>query len=116
MRYPYPCSRCGVCCLAVTCEVGQTYFGIEAGTLCPGLSFEGDFHVDPVTLEAVENPGRLAGCMLAKIFGPEILGLGMGCCIKARAIKNGVTYDVAALPPAFKLLLAKQYREARCSP
>lgn len=114
--YPNPCCRCGFCCLSETCPAGQDAFGVGKHDPCPALSFEGDFHVDPVTLAAVENPGpHLAVCALA-VHAPNpewaafFIGVGQGCCIKARAIAKGVTYDFAMLPPHVKRALARGAR------
>jgi len=82
MKFEHPCSRCGFCCLMETCPIGQQVYGVAKHAQCPGLSFTGD----------------TAACALAGVLVP----IGDGCCIKARAIRNGVTYDFAALSPEVK--------------
>ena len=39
-----------------------------------------------------------------------VLGLGADCCIKARALAKGVTYDFAILPPHIKRAVAHAMR------
>ena len=84
-QYPYPCCRCGFCCLAQTCLMGQAVYGVGQHDPCPGLSFQGD----------------LATCELA-LKEPQAIGVGAGCCIKARAIKGEKAYNFASLPPVLK--------------
>ena len=79
MNFPNECCRCGFCCLAETCPIGQTVYKIDQTMPCPGLSFD--------------SQGK-ATCELA-IRG--LVPVGDGCCIKARAFKDGVQYDFASL-------------------
>jgi hypothetical protein len=80
MNFPYACSRCGCCCLASVCVVGQRVYGLfEKEVRCPGLSFQ----------------NGMASC---KLVAFNLVPVGDGCCIKARAFKNGVEYDFVALP------------------
>ena len=79
MNFPNECCRCGFCCLAETCPIGQTFYKVSKETRCPGLSFD---------------PQGQATCELA-IRG--IVPIGDGCCIKARAYKDGIEYDFASL-------------------
>jgi hypothetical protein len=89
MKYPVPCSRCGCCCLASVCIVGQHVYGLfEKGNRCPGLSFD----------------NGMASCKLVKL---NLVPVGDGCCIKATAFKNGVEYDFAALPAETKRKIAQ---------
>ncbi|MFH1982632.1 MAG: hypothetical protein ABIL58_12385 [Pseudomonadota bacterium] len=90
-EYPHECTRCGMCCIAETCPIGMKAFGIGLHDRCPAFSY--DFYRQPLAHST---------CAIAS----RITGVGAGCCIKARAIKAGVTYDFAALQPAVKLLLA----------
>jgi len=99
--FPNPCCRCGYCCLHETCPVACDVFGIDKATPCLALRFEGDFTVDPETLKAVPVLPHFAVCLLAQ-EAPEIMGIGVGCCIKATCYRGGVAYDFAALPPALK--------------
>jgi hypothetical protein len=81
-KFPFPCCRCGYCCLVETCPAGQVFLGVEEYHPCPGLSFE---------------DGQ-ADCQIA-LIDPKIIGVGLGCCIKARAVKGDKVYDFASLPP-----------------
>jgi len=92
-EYPYPCCRCGFCCLSETCPAVRELLGIGKHDPCPELSFDGD----------------VATCRIALAI-PEMVGAGAGCCIKARAIKGGVTYDFAALPLNLKRSIAQARR------
>lgn len=85
MKFPYECCQCGFCCLIQTCPIGKSFFGNV--TPCPALVL-GE---------------TKAYCLLACSFVP----IGDGCCISAKAYKDGVAYDFAALPPKVK------HREAR---
>jgi len=40
--YGSPCSRCGVCCMASRCPLGQHVFGIEEPGPCPALTSLGE--------------------------------------------------------------------------
>jgi len=90
MKYPIPCCRCGFCCLSEACPVARVVYSIEKSDKCPALSFEGD----------------QATCVLAMM-----VPTGDGCCIKARAYKDGVKYDFASLPVALKQAAARTLRE-----
>lgn len=96
-EYPYPCCRCGFCCLSETCQIGQARYGVGKYDGCPGLSFQDQKAVCEIALDK-----------------PVIIGVGAGCCIKARAIKDGVTYDFAALPEQLKKSIAQSRRDIRC--
>lgn len=93
-RYPFPCVRCGFCCLAEPCPVAMRHHGIGKGQPCPSLQWDG--------------PEALCG--LAALIPADVLGIGSGCCIKARAIAGGVAYDFASLPPNLKTGLAQRAR------
>lgn len=82
--YPYPCCRCGFCCLHQVCPIGIVTYGNQGR--CPGLSFE----------------GNIASCALA-----GTVPVGDGCCIKATAYKDGKEYDFAALPTEQKQICAQ---------
>jgi len=79
MNYAHECCRCGFCCLHEICPIGMALFGTAKP--CEGLSFDGD----------------IATCSAA-----GIVPVGDGCCIQARAFKDGVEYDFASLPPELK--------------
>jgi len=64
---------------------------------CPALQWEGDQSV----------------CGLASKFPAYIMGFGAGCCIKARCIKDGITYDFASLQANIKIKLAQSAKERK---
>jgi len=84
MKYPKKCCRCGMCCLAETCPIGQTIHRIGKYNLCPSLGFD---------------DGGIAHCALAE---RGLVPVGDGCCLKARAFKDGVQYNYAELPDELK--------------
>lgn len=92
-----PCCRCGFCCLSEICPVGQTFYGIEKEDPCPALEFNGT--------EAI--------CNLSKVLSKDILGIGKGCCIKARVFKNGVQYDFSQLPENLKKITVTHLRKEK---
>ena len=99
-KYPNPCCQCGFCCLSETCPIGQAVYEVGKYELCPGLSFKGNKAICELIKSAPEP---------AKAF----LGKGAGCCIKARAYKDGTEYDFAALPAELKRVAAQKLRERR---
>ena len=86
--YPYECCRCGFYYLHTTCVIGQAVYGPVQP--CPALSFTDD----------------IASCELA-----GTVPVGDGCCIAARAYKDGVEYDFAALPPELKRTAARDLKQ-----
>jgi hypothetical protein len=90
-KFPNPCCRCGFCCLSETCPAGQAFYGIGKEDRCPGLSFDED---------------EVATCFIA-LTDPRVIGVGAGCCIRARAIRRGVAYDFASLPNYLKRSIAQ---------
>lgn len=89
--YPNPCCRCGFCCLSETCPIGQKIYEIgKHEGLCPALYFDKD----------------QAGCTLAGVYVP----IEDGCCIKARAFRDGKEYDFASLPVELKKRAARDLR------
>lgn len=99
LAYPFPCCRCGFCCLSITCTVGQEYFEIGPHDPCPALTW---------------NQDGTSNCELVALG--LITGIGAGCCIKARAIKGGVAYNFSALPPWLKKGIAANYRKRGIAP
>jgi hypothetical protein len=81
--YPNKCCQCGMCCLSETCPIGQTIHQIAKTAPCPSLYFFND----------------IAYCALAE---RGLVPVGDGCCIKARAYKDGVEFDYASLPDDLK--------------
>lgn len=95
IKYPNPCVRCGLCCIAETCPIGQKIYNVHKYDPCPGLGWD----------------GNLAICKLVNENTKEVVGVGAGCCIKARAYKNGIEYDFASLSKEAKLLAVKEIRK-----
>ena len=75
-------------------------YGITRTSPCPELSFD--------------STGR-ASCGLVERVGRKALGIGVGCCIKARCYRNGVVYHFAELPEDVKLRVAASLRAGRFS-
>jgi len=92
MKFPNPCCRCGFCCLSETCKIGQIRFGISSKEMCPALDWKEEG----------------AYCTLVEEISSTDLGIGEGCCIKARAYKDGVEYSFAFLPPHIKRIASRQ--------
>ena len=67
-------------------------YNIEKFDRCPALKFD----------------GSIATCLLS-----AIIPIGEGCCIKARAYRNGVEYDFASLPSALKQSVAQKLLRKR---
>jgi hypothetical protein len=93
-EFPNPCCRCGYCCISTICPVAK-YLGAEYP--CPYLSFEGDISTCRLVVDG---------------FNEIFMGVGKGCCIKARCFKDGVEYDFASLPAEIKWKLAQSLRKA----
>jgi len=91
LKFPHKCCRCGYCCLHCTCIIGRAYYHIRKFDPCPGLNFNGE----------------KAECSLAK---KNLIPVGDGCCIKAKAYREGIEYDFAGLPPKFKIRASSDYR------
>ena len=68
MKFPNKCTQCGACCLFETCMVARITYGVDKKDKCPALTFKEDTAI----------------CGLV----PSV-PIGDGCCIKARAYKNG---------------------------
>ena len=92
-KYPNKCVRCGFCCLAETCPTGMDVYGIDKHTKCPALRFERN---------------NTATCLLVHA---KLVPIGDGCCIKARAFKDGQVYDFAGLPRKLKKNVVQSVRE-----
>ena len=97
MKFPNKCCRCGFCCLNETCPVGQSIYQVGKYESCPGLSFDGDMAICEL-MENSSEPFKMS------------MGEGAGCCIKARAYKNGVEFDFASLSPEIKRIVVKEKR------
>lgn len=75
-------------------------YKVDKHDLCPGLSFKGDKAICAI-IRAAPEPFK------------AYMGEGAGCCIKARAFKDGQQYDFASLPVELKQAAAKQIREEK---
>jgi hypothetical protein len=100
MTYPHPCNRCGFCCVVAPCPAELHLFGPRApGATCPALSFN----------------GTESTCALVAKVGPEVMGIGVGCCIKATAFVKGQPIDFASMPGEMKILATQQAQRQRRS-
>jgi len=95
----YPCSRCGMCCMAKPCIHAMATGVPEHTQPCPYLYFEKEE----------------AFCGLAETFPQLDFGFGKGCCMKGRLIKNGKEQSVAGIPVAMKRAFVEQLRDGRGS-
>lgn len=102
-KYPNECCRCGMCCLSETCPAGQDIYQVERRAKCPGLTFEENKAVCAVLniLADWNIPGEDA---------KKIMGIGAGCCIKARAYISLTPFDFADLPASTKIGLVTRLR------
>ena len=90
MKFPNECCRCGMCCLLDHCPISKVYYpDLKKEEQCEALSFKEE----------------KASCKLA-----GVVPIGDGCCLSARAYKNGVEYDVASLPKEIKYKIVEQIR------
>lgn len=97
--YPNHCCQCGFCCLSETCPVGQLVYGVGKNDPCPGLFFHLETAICQIAFQGEKEK--------------KLIGVGSGCCIKARAIQEGVAYDFASLSPVIKRSVAKAKRRVR---
>lgn len=111
--FPHPCTRCGFCCLNEICPTGKYFYG-RNHRVCPGLHFnesEAACKLFEFFVKKPTNPPKQTQGLSLQISDPEgLFGIGIGCCIKARAIKDGVTYDFAGLDPEIKRMVALNKR------
>jgi hypothetical protein len=102
MNYPYPCSRCGTCCLIEVCPMGMDIYKLTSKEgRCPALTFNNTF----------AQCGALQICRDKGIPESDIknlFGIGKGCCILAKVFGEGKSYDIASMPPYTKTLVARQ--------
>ena len=79
-KYPQSCCRCGFCCLVEQCPASIYVHGeVE---VCPSLFFD----------------DKEAECRIA-----DLIPIGEGCCILARAYKGLLKFDFASLPIEIKI-------------
>jgi len=101
-RFENGCCRCGFCCLSETCPIGQRLYNVSKDKGCPGLNFEEDIAVC----------GAIEWCKSKSYINwQELFGVDAGCCIKARAYKNGVEYDFALLSNDMKIKVVNGIRQ-----
>lgn len=101
--YENQCCNCGFCCIMENCPIAMKKFNIpKFGVKCPALIF---------------NHLMQSSCQLAATaFTRHMLGIGVGCCIKARVFMKGEEKNFAACNEALKFeasksaLLKKGYR------
>jgi hypothetical protein len=99
-QFPYPCVRCGFCCLCTPCNVALKIIpNAKQFESCPALSINNKVATCKLIETAVQEH-------LPKL--KEIMGFGLGCCMKARAFKNGIEYDFAAMPEEWKTIACIQ--------
>lgn len=104
--YPNPCNRCGFCCLAQPCPAELRIFGPrQPGKTCPALSFVGDV----ASCGVYETLAKTHG----EVFAKREMGVGAGCCIKARAVIRGQVLDFASMPDELKVLATRQAKSRR---
>ena len=108
-EYPNPCVRCGFCCLSETCPAGKKIFGTDWYEPCIGLRFNGDEAECVLVVETIKSKLSLK----KKAILMEMMGIGKGCCIKARAYKDGVEYDFASLPAELKYSVVRGMRKSK---
>jgi hypothetical protein len=83
----------------------------DFGAPCPYLEFENDNAVCKLAEVLCDlTPCYVGKALYSKETVLEMFGIGKGCCIKARAYKNGKEYDFASLPEAVKKVVVKERR------
>jgi hypothetical protein len=100
------CARCGLCCLTFTCQVGQWLFKVGEDTRpCPGLKFVGD--------EAGCNAYEFAVRQVGKEQADSAMGIGVGCCIKAKGYDSEKDTNYATYPPYKKRAYVQELLDGR---
>ena len=109
-RFPHPCTNCGLCCIAITCEIGQGLMRVSAQGPCPALEWEGNESRCGLITHPERHiaPDLLPRLDLASL--PDALGAGAGCCLAARVIVGGREHDFAAIPADAKVALVRGIR------
>ena len=85
--HPYPCTRCGYCCLIQPCKASISLGLVKNGS-CVMLDFGRTGH-------------DVATCNLA-MSAPDHVGIGHGCEVKAYAYLDDIQYDFAMIEPRIK--------------
>lgn len=109
--FPNPCSRCGFCCVAMTCPIGMQTFKVPKDTPCPGLSFDehGQASCEPY-VKTCSSYAHSKNYHFIKTLIDNLFGIEKGCCISARALKDGEIYPYASLPAETKKKIVSDVR------
>jgi hypothetical protein len=105
-KYPHPCSRCGLCCIAQQCPVADRIHGPRPpGAICPSLIWKGtEAQCSAIALIDALLPGK----------GEKVIGVGLGCCMLGRVrTSNGVELPFDSLLPEVKTALAQRARSGQ---
>mgnify|MGYP001583533576 CR=1 FL=1 len=98
-QFPFPCARCGCCCMAIVCPVGLEFGGRELP--CEFLTFSED----------------VAFCILLDngFASKEDIGADLGCCMKGRAVNRTTRaiVDWASLPLETKRGIVRGVQEGQ---
>ena len=93
--------------------MGQSVYKTGPAGSCPGVTFNQDHQAVCGVITHLESAGISQASIAA------LMGLGKGCCIKARAIRlsrgviDGITYDFAGLSPEVKVRVVRGIRGER---
>lgn len=93
--FEHKCCNCGFCCIMENCPIAIDQFNIpKFGVKCPALLF---------------NNLKKSSCHLAKksFTIRNMLGIGVGCCIKATVFSDGNEKDFAACNESLKFAASK---------
>ena len=103
-KYPFPCVSCGLCCRTEACPVALDRVpGAKKGEPCPAL-LENE---DGTTACGYFVVCPSAGQSVLK----EVMGIGAGCCIKARCRVAGTRQEIdfASLPAETKIQISRNF-------
>jgi len=87
MKFKKECCRCGFCCVITQCPISLSIYGEREQ--CPALEF---------------NSGE-ATCSII-----NVVPIGDGCCISAKAYQDGIEFDFATLDNNIKKLVSQRVR------
>ena len=79
-----PCIQCGVCCLTITCALGQAIFLIHEDDVCPAIEIENGLYYCGLIANTKEYIERLVGSEQWKLkficgLFIKLIGIGEGC-------------------------------------
>ena len=94
-KYPNECCRCGFCCLAEPCPAELASGHPRGNGCCRFLRFNGE----------------QAECLLVNVMGRDEMGIGAGCCIRARVISERGVEQFAAKSPDYKRRMAQKLKK-----